>query len=98
MEVKMQLKKYNHPVLFYGIAVFVPWFCWFLLAWLSHSKWRDNPNIIFGGSILGVIGLCGPFAIARILSKYLCRNRNNLFNKFYGKPHSIFNNRQLAIL
>jgi membrane protease YdiL (CAAX protease family) len=67
MEVKMQLKKYNHPLLFYGIAIFVPWFCWFILAWLSHSKWWDNPDIFFGGSILGVIGLCGPFAIAMIL-------------------------------
>jgi hypothetical protein len=67
MEVKMQLKKYNHPVLFYSIAIFVPWFCWFILAWLSHSKWWDNPDIFFGGSILGVIGLCGPFAIAMFL-------------------------------
>jgi membrane protease YdiL (CAAX protease family) len=63
----MQLKKYNRPILFYGIAIFVPWSCWFILAWLSNSKWWENQILFFWGSILGVIGLCGPFAIAMIL-------------------------------
>ena len=63
----MQLKKYTHPVLFYSIAVLVPWFCWFILAWLSHSQWWENQAVVLGGSILGLIGLCGPIAIAMIL-------------------------------
>jgi len=67
MEDKMQLKKYNHPILFYGVSFIFPWLCWFVLAWLSHSKWWDNSAIVFGSSILGLIGLCGPFAIAMIL-------------------------------
>jgi membrane protease YdiL (CAAX protease family) len=63
----LQLKKYKHPILFYGTAILVPWFCWFILAWLSHSKWWGNSTIVFWGSILGLIGLCGPFAIAMVL-------------------------------
>lgn len=63
----MQLRKYNRPILFYGVATLVPWFCWFLWAWLSHSKWQDNPTTVLVGSILGLIGLIGPFAIAMIL-------------------------------
>jgi len=63
----MQLKNYNRPILFYGTAIFVPWFCWFILALLSHSKLWEDPNIVLGGSILGVFGLCGPFAISMTL-------------------------------
>ena len=63
----MQFKKYNHPVLFYGIAFFVPWLCWFILAWLSHSQWWENSKVVFCGSILGLMGLCGPFVIAMVL-------------------------------
>jgi uncharacterized protein len=67
LEVKMQLKKYNHPFLFYGIAFIVPWLCWFILAWLSNSQLWDNPTVVFWGSILGLIGLFGPFVIAMVL-------------------------------
>jgi membrane protease YdiL (CAAX protease family) len=63
----MNLKKYNHPVLFYGTSFIVPWTCWFILAWLSHSQWWDNPTVVFWGSMLGLAGLFGPFAIAMIL-------------------------------
>jgi len=63
----MQLSKYKHPVLFYATAIIFPWICWFILAWLSHSQYWENPAVVFWGSILGLIGLCGPFAIAMIL-------------------------------
>jgi len=63
----MRLKKYNHPFLFYGIAFIVPWLCWFVLAWLSNSQLWDNPTVVFWGSILGLIGLFGPFVIAMVL-------------------------------
>jgi membrane protease YdiL (CAAX protease family) len=37
------------------------------LAWLSHSQLWENHTVVFYGSILGVIGLCGPFGIAMFL-------------------------------
>ena len=80
----MQLKKYNHPVLFYGIAVFVPWLCWFILAWLSHSQWWENPAVVLWGSILGIIGLCGPFGIAIILILPDKEMRKELFSSIFN--------------
>jgi membrane protease YdiL (CAAX protease family) len=63
----MQLQKYNRPILFHGTSVLVPWLCWFIWAWLSHSQWQGNPAVFFCGSVLGLTGLCAPFIIAMIL-------------------------------
>ena len=80
----MQLKKYSHPILFYGIAIFVPWLCWFILAWLSHTQWWENSTVIFWGSILGIIGLCGPFGIAMILILPDKEMRQELFSSIFN--------------
>jgi uncharacterized protein len=80
----MQLKKYNHPFLFYGIAIFVPWLCWFILAWLSHSQFWENSIVVFWGSILGLIGLCGPFGIAMILILPDKEMRQELFSATFN--------------
>ena len=80
----MQLNKYNRPFLFYGIAIFVPWSCWFIAAWLSHSQWWENSTVVFLGSILGVIGLCGPFGIAMILILPDKEMRQELFSAIFS--------------
>jgi membrane protease YdiL (CAAX protease family) len=80
----MQLKKYNHPILFYGIAIGFPWFCWFIWAWLSHSQWWSNQSVVFLGSILGLIGLCGPVGIAMILILPDKEMRQELFSQFFN--------------
>jgi membrane protease YdiL (CAAX protease family) len=63
----MQLKKYNRPVLFYGVVITISWVFWFVWAWLSRSEWYENPSVVFGGLILGLLGLCTPFAVAMAL-------------------------------
>ena len=63
----MQLKKYNHPILFYSVAIIFPWTCWFILAGISHSPWWEKPAGVFWGSMLGLAGLLGPFIIAMLL-------------------------------
>jgi len=80
----MQLKKYEHPVLFYGVAFFVPWAFWFLLAWLSHSELWENPVVVFLGSVLGLIGLFGPFIIAMILILPDKEMRQELFSAVFS--------------
>jgi membrane protease YdiL (CAAX protease family) len=83
----MQLNRYNRPILFYSAAIIFPWTCWFILAWLSHSQYWENPTVVFGGSILGLAGLCGPFAIALILIIPDKEMRQELFSatfKFSG--------------
>jgi hypothetical protein len=62
----MRLKKYNHPILFYAVAVGFPWVCWFIAAWLSR-QWEGNSSAMLLGSILGVLGLCGPVGIAILI-------------------------------
>jgi membrane protease YdiL (CAAX protease family) len=62
----MRLEKYNHPVIFYGAAVGFPWACWFITAWLSR-QWDGNPAAMLVGSVLGLLGLCGPVGIAMML-------------------------------
>ena len=84
MECIMQLNKYKRPILFYGVAVLFPWACWFLMAWLSHSEWWENPTVVFWGSILGIIGLCGPFAIAMILILPDKEMRQELFSSIFN--------------
>ena len=80
----MQLKKYNRPFLFYGVAVLFPWACWFILAWISHSKWWENSGVLFWGSILGIIGLCGPLGIAMALILPDKEMRQELFSAIFN--------------
>jgi membrane protease YdiL (CAAX protease family) len=57
------------------------------MAWLSHSQWWDNPMVVLGGSMLGIAGLCGPFAIAMWLILPDKEMRQELFSatfKFSG--------------
>jgi membrane protease YdiL (CAAX protease family) len=63
----MKLEKYRHPFIFYGVAVIVPWALWFTLGAISHSQLWDNQGWVIFGSILGIIGLCTPFAAAMAL-------------------------------
>ncbi|MDR1162570.1 MAG: CPBP family intramembrane metalloprotease, partial [Candidatus Accumulibacter sp.] len=62
----MQLQKYKHPFWFYGASVFIPWSCWFVWAWLSHSPYWGSPVTVWSGNVLGLIGLCTPFGVAMI--------------------------------
>jgi membrane protease YdiL (CAAX protease family) len=77
----MQLKKYNHPVIFYGVVITISWVFWFVWAWLSRSKWYENPSVAFGGLILGLSGLCTPFAVAMVLILPDRENRQELVSQ-----------------
>ena len=59
----MNITKYRHPVLFYGLATIIPWLMWFTAAYLSHLT---PVKEIYGtaGGVLGIIGLTAPMIIA----------------------------------
>jgi membrane protease YdiL (CAAX protease family) len=76
----MRLEKYNHPVLFYAGAVGFPWACWFTAAWLSR-QWEGNPTAMLWGSVLGLLGLCGPVGMAMILILPDREMRQELFSQ-----------------
>ncbi|MDR2303444.1 MAG: CPBP family intramembrane metalloprotease [Treponema sp.] len=79
----MRLEKYNHPVLFYGGAVGFPWVCWFIAAWLSR-QWEGNPSLMAWGSVLGLLGLCGPAGVAMALILPDREMRRELFSQIFN--------------
>jgi membrane protease YdiL (CAAX protease family) len=79
----VRLEKYNHPVLFYGGAVGFPWACWFVAAWLSR-QWDGNPAAMLWGSVLGLLGLCGPAGAAMILILPDREMRRELFSQIFN--------------
>ena len=62
----MSVNKYCHPILFYGLAVGIPWAFWFTAAYISHITPSNDFRITLA-SALGVIGLSGPMVIAAFL-------------------------------
>lgn len=59
----MNIGRYRHPFLFYGLSTAIPWAFWFAAAYASHI----TPTNEFLGAvvgILGVVGLLGPTVIA----------------------------------
>lgn len=59
----MNIHRYRHPFLFYGLSTAVPWLFWFAAAYVSHI----TPTTGFLGAtvgVLGVVGLLGPAVIA----------------------------------
>jgi len=59
----MNIQKYRHPVLFYGLATAIPWVLWFTAAILSHQTPVQPWHGTVGG-ILMVLGLFSPMVIA----------------------------------
>jgi membrane protease YdiL (CAAX protease family) len=59
----MILKKYRHPILFYSLAVGIPWAFWFMAAYLSHRTPGSQFDLTLA-SILGILGLMSPMIVA----------------------------------
>ena len=60
----MKLEKYRHTLIFYGVAVIVPWALWFTAGAISKSPlWEDQSWMTFA-SILVILGSVAPMAVA----------------------------------
>ncbi|MBN8705388.1 MAG: CPBP family intramembrane metalloprotease [Bacteroidetes bacterium] len=57
------MQKYNRPVLFYSLSLFIPWMIWSYVAYLSHLP-EQTPSLLLLQSVLGMAGLVAPFFIA----------------------------------
>lgn len=57
------IKKYNHPILFFGLSTIIPWAFWFLAAYLSHIT-PTNQFLGIAVGVLGVAGLLAPTLVA----------------------------------
>lgn len=54
------LRRYDHPVLFYGLSTAIPWVLWLTAGWLSHRP--APPGVLI--AVLGVTGLLAPLGVA----------------------------------
>ncbi|MCG6191135.1 CPBP family intramembrane glutamic endopeptidase [Maribellus maritimus] len=65
MKIKM-IEKYNKPILFYGLSLFIPWVLWFAAAYISRLAVSNRYLAIMQG-ILGILGLVAPVFVAAYL-------------------------------
>lgn len=79
----MTIKKYRHPILFYGLATGIPWVFWFTAAYVSHM----TPGGLFQltlTSVLGILGLSSPMIVAAFLIFPDEELRGDLLGRFFN--------------
>ncbi|MCC6278537.1 MAG: CPBP family intramembrane metalloprotease [Oligoflexia bacterium] len=62
----MNLSKYRRPILFYFLSTVIPWFFWFIAAYISRKPLQDAV-IEFWISALGLLGLVAPVLTAFLM-------------------------------
>lgn len=89
----MNIQKYRHPLLFFGLTTLIPWLCWFAAGYLSHITPGNNLYTVVSG-ILAFLGLLGPMIIAFALMLPDRELRSDLFNRLFSikkiKPIYLF--------
>jgi len=79
----MNIEKYRHPFVFYGMSIAIPWALWLTAAYLSHIT-PMTPALIWAASGLGVAGLIAPFLIAWRLIWLEPGLRDDLKRRLFG--------------
>jgi len=59
----VSIHKYNRPILFYSLAIAIPWAFWSVAGYVSHITPYTNRNMAIA-SVLGFIGLLAPMGVA----------------------------------
>ncbi len=87
------MKEYRHPVIFYSLATFFPWFFWSIAAYFSHLPNSGALTPLFS-SFFGFIGLLSPMLIAFMLIKKDVNLRRDIIERFFNiksiKPIYLF--------
>lgn len=60
------LEKYNRTLFFYTFSMVIPWFLWFVVAYMSHLP-EQNIGLRIGELFLGLAGLVAPIMVAAYL-------------------------------
>lgn len=82
MKDVMNVKYYKHAVLFYFLAIFIPWVFWFIAAYLSHV---NTDNHLYGTiwGILLLLGLASPMVIAFVMMGMDSHLRGDLLSRLF---------------
>jgi hypothetical protein len=82
----MNIKHYNHPVLFYSLATAIPWLFWFTTAYLSHLE-AGTPAYASVENLLGAVGLSIPVIIASFMIIGLAAPMITAFAMMFSNDH-----------
>ncbi|MBP2653461.1 MAG: amino terminal protease family [Firmicutes bacterium] len=89
----IDIEKYRKPILFYSLAIGIPWVLWFIAGYISHIT-PSNSFLKASASILGFIGLLSPVLIAYFMISSNIELKKDLKNRFFNfktiKPAYIF--------
>lgn len=78
----MTIQKYRHPILFYSLAIIIPWLFWFAAGYLSHITPSNNLYVVVS-SLLGFLGLLSPMVIAFSMIVPDKELRGDLLNRLF---------------
>jgi membrane protease YdiL (CAAX protease family) len=63
----MNIEKYRHPFKYFGFVFIFTWIPWLIWGKISHSHLMENQNWAIFSSLLGLLGLLAPMAVALVL-------------------------------
>ena len=75
--------QYKHPIIFYILAILIPWFFWFIAGYISHIGYyqQNYPNL---ASILAFAGLLAPVMVCYFLVIKEPELKKDIFKRFFN--------------
>lgn len=85
----MMIEKYNRPILFFSLSTIIPWFFWFMAAWMSYQS-QTSELYSISWLIFGLLGLFSPTIIAFAMMIPNPSLREDLYKRIFKfkKPKS----------
>lgn len=77
------VERYRRPALFYSLATAIPWGFWILAGKVSHTQ-PSTPSLVLATSVIGVLGLLGPMAVALALIATDPALKSDLKKRFFN--------------
>jgi uncharacterized protein len=77
------MNTYQRPILFYSLAIAIPWAFWFMAGYISHLT-PANSTYTLISSIIGFLGLLSPALVAFFMTIKNPELRNDIFKRFFN--------------
>jgi uncharacterized protein len=77
------MNTYQRPILFYSLAIVIPWAFWILAGYISHLTPADSYYTLLS-SIIGFLGLLSPALVAFFMTLKNSELRNDILKRFFN--------------